>query len=76
MNDPTPLFDTALIRRRLVRARTAGYAGFLMERILDDVEDRLAAVTRSFPLALDLGSLFRSCATACVNPDGSVGWCG
>lgn len=56
MNDPTPLFDTALIRRRLVRARTAGYAGFLMERILDDVEDRLAAVTRSFPLALDLGS--------------------
>lgn len=56
MSDPTPLFDTALIRRRLARARTGGYAGFLMERVLDDVEDRLAAVTRPFPLALDLGS--------------------
>lgn len=56
MSDPTPLFDTALIRRRLVRARAGGYAGFLMERVLDDVEDRLAAVTRPFPLALDLAS--------------------
>lgn len=56
MSDPTPLFDTALIRRRLARATARGYAGFLMERVLDDVEDRLAAVTRPFPLALDLGS--------------------
>lgn len=56
MTDPTPLFDTTLIRRRLARARGAGYAGFLMERVLDDFEDRLAAVTRPFPLTLDLGS--------------------
>lgn len=56
MSDPTPLFDTALIRRRLARATARGYASFLMERVLDDVEDRLAAVTRPFPLALDLGS--------------------
>jgi SAM-dependent methyltransferase len=56
MSDPTPLFDTALIRRRLSRALTAGYAGFLMERVCEDMEDRLAAVTRSFPLGLDLGS--------------------
>lgn len=56
MSDRTTLFDTALIRRRLARARAGGYAGFLMERVLDDVEDRLAAVTRPFPLALDLAS--------------------
>ena len=56
MSDPTPLFDTALARRRLARARASGYAGFLMARVLDDVEDRLAAVTRPFPLALDLGT--------------------
>ncbi|WP_232631839.1 methyltransferase domain-containing protein [Methylobacterium sp. Leaf118] len=56
MSDPAPLFDTALARRRLARARGAGYAGFLMARLVEDVEDRLAAVTRSFPLALDLGT--------------------
>lgn len=56
MSELTPLFDTALIRQRLARARASGYAGFLLERVLDDVEDRLAAVTRPFPLALDLGS--------------------
>ncbi|KQT49285.1 SAM-dependent methyltransferase [Methylobacterium sp. Leaf456] len=56
MSHPTPLFDTALIRRRLARARAGGYADFLMDRVLDDFEDRLAAVTRPFPLALDLGS--------------------
>lgn len=56
MNDSAPLFDPALIRHRIVRARAAGYAGFLIERIADDLEDRLAAVTRPFPLGLDLGT--------------------
>ncbi len=56
MNESAPLFDPALIRQRLARARAAGYADFLLNRVLDDVEDRLATVTRPFPLALDLGT--------------------
>ena len=56
MTRPTPLFDTALIRRRLTRARRAGYAGFLVERALDDLDDRLGAVLRRFDTALDLAT--------------------
>ena len=56
MNESPPLFDPALVRRRIARARRAGYAGFLVERMIEDLEDRLAAVTRSFPRALDLGT--------------------
>ncbi|MEH3117173.1 MAG: methyltransferase domain-containing protein [Methylorubrum populi] len=56
MNESAPLFDPALIRRRIARARGTGYAGFLLDRVLDDLEDRLASVTRPFPLALDLGT--------------------
>ena len=54
--DVPPLFDRALVRRRLARARAAGYADFLLARVLDDLEDRLGAVLRTFPLALDLAA--------------------
>ncbi|UYW33566.1 methyltransferase domain-containing protein [Methylorubrum extorquens] len=56
MNESAPMFDPALVRRRIARARRSGYAGFLLERVAEDLEDRLAAVTRSFPLGLDLGT--------------------
>ncbi|KQO90974.1 MAG: methyltransferase domain-containing protein [Methylobacteriaceae bacterium] len=56
MNESAPLFDPALVRRRIARARRSVYAGFLLERVAEDLEDRLAAVTRSFPLGLDLGT--------------------
>ncbi|ARO54238.1 SAM-dependent methyltransferase [Methylorubrum zatmanii] len=56
MNESAPLFDPALVRRRIARAWRSGYAGFLLERVAEDLEDRLAAVTRSFPLGLDLGT--------------------
>lgn len=56
MDTTSPLFDTGLVRRRIARARAGGYAGFLLERVADDLEDRLAAVTRAFPLGLDLGT--------------------
>lgn len=51
-----PLFDRALVRRRLARARAAGYADFLLARVRDDLGERLGAVLRTFPLALDLGA--------------------
>jgi len=56
MNESAPLFDPALVRRRIARAQRSGYAGFLLERVAEDLEDRLAAVTRTFPVALDLGT--------------------
>ena len=50
------VFDRALVRRRLARARERGYADFLLARAVDDLQERLAAVLRTFPLALDLGT--------------------
>ncbi|MEA1834523.1 methyltransferase domain-containing protein [Methylobacterium durans] len=56
MDAPIPLFDTPLGRRRLARARAGGYADFLLARTNEDLEDRLAAVLRTFSRALDLAS--------------------
>lgn len=56
MTRPPPLFDTALARTRLARARRAGYADFLLARAVDDLDDRLGAVLRRFGQAVDLGS--------------------
>jgi SAM-dependent methyltransferase len=53
---PPPLFDTGLARSRLARARRAGYADFLLRRVVEDLDDRLAAVLRTFPTALDLAT--------------------
>jgi SAM-dependent methyltransferase len=50
------VFDRPLVRRRLRRALTAGYADFLLRRTAEELEERLAAVLREFPLALDLGT--------------------
>jgi SAM-dependent methyltransferase len=50
------VFDRPLQRRRLARAHAGGYADFLLARAADDMEDRLAAVLRDFPLALDVGT--------------------
>jgi len=53
----TPLvFDRSLVRRRLARALAQGYAGFLLDRAVADLEERLSAVLRPFPLALDVGT--------------------
>ena len=40
------LFDSSLIRKRLARARRAGFADFLVARAVDDLSDRLGAVLR------------------------------
>lgn len=56
MSTPHPLFDTSLIRRRLTRAQATGYAGFLLDRATEDLDDRLATVLRDFPRVLDIAS--------------------
>ncbi len=54
---PTPLiFDRSLLRARRRRAAGRSPATFLLDRAAADLADRLAAVLRRFPLALDLGT--------------------
>lgn len=53
----TPLvFDRALARQRLSRALKQGYADFLLVRAVEDLQERLSTVLRSFSLALDVGT--------------------
>ena len=50
-SDPTAaphLFDRALLRARMDRARRAGPVTFLLDRVVEDMADRLQAVTRGF----------------------------
>ena len=56
MDAPAALFDTALARRRLARAERGGYAGFLLDRLAEDLDDRLGAVLRGFTTVLDLAT--------------------
>jgi SAM-dependent methyltransferase len=48
------LFDRALLRARLDRARRSGPATFLLDRVREDFEERLQAVTRRFADVADV----------------------
>ncbi|HWM49647.1 MAG TPA: methyltransferase domain-containing protein [Xanthobacteraceae bacterium] len=50
------IFDRPLLRAHARRARALTPATFLIDRVADDLADRLGAVLRQFPLALDLGT--------------------
>jgi len=50
------IFDRALLRHRRRRAAALGPATFLLDRVADDLAERLAAVLRRFELAVDLGT--------------------
>ncbi len=50
------MFDRKLIRARLARAQRIGFADFLVARAVDDLDQRLGAITRVFPVAVDLGT--------------------
>jgi SAM-dependent methyltransferase len=50
------LFDRALLRARMDRARLAGPVTFLLDRVVEDMADRLQAVTRGFADAAEIGS--------------------
>jgi SAM-dependent methyltransferase len=54
---PQPLiFDRILLRRRRARALAMGASTFLLERVAEELSDRLGAVLRHFEYALDLGT--------------------
>lgn len=52
------IFDRHLlrVRRARARARALGPATFLVDRVADDLAERLSAVLRSFDVAVDLGT--------------------
>jgi SAM-dependent methyltransferase len=50
------IIDRALLRARGRRALALGPATFLIDRVAEDLADRLATVLRSFPCGLDLGT--------------------
>jgi len=56
-SDPLPvphLFDRRLLAARIERARRLGPVSFLLDRVDEDIDDRLAMVKRNFNHALDL----------------------
>ena len=54
------VFDRSLLRRRRRRAQKLGPATFLIDRVADDLADRLASVLRRFAVAADLGTPTRA----------------
>jgi SAM-dependent methyltransferase len=55
-NIPPLLFDRALLRARLNRAQRLGPATFLLDRVAEDMAERLHAVLREFNSAADIGT--------------------
>jgi SAM-dependent methyltransferase len=54
---PHPLiFDRGLLRARRLRAAALGPSTFLIERVAEDLAERLASVLRRFDCAVDLGT--------------------
>jgi SAM-dependent methyltransferase len=54
---PHPLiFDRRLLRLRRARAAAIGPVTFLLDRVADDIAERLSAVLRPFDIAADLGT--------------------
>src|SRR5689334_8065335 len=57
---PTPqmqaLFDRALLAQRRRRAESLGPVTFLLDRIAEEMAERLSAVRRTFDVVVDLGT--------------------
>jgi SAM-dependent methyltransferase len=66
------LFDRALLRSRQRRAAASGPELFLLDRVADELAERLTAVLRKFDVALDLGTAGESLRSALLRL-GSVG---
>ncbi len=73
MSAPPRLFDRALHRRRLERAaRGYGAADFLKRRAAEDIVQRLEAIKRQFPVAVDLGARNGAFARALAASDAAA----
>ena len=66
------IFDRSLLRRRRRRAQRLGPSTFLLDRVAEDVAERLAAVLRQFDIAVDLGTPGDAVRRA-LNASGKIG---
>ncbi len=55
-DNPPRLFDRVLLGERLRRATHLGPATFLLDRVAEDMAERLHAVVREFSSGVDLGT--------------------
>src|SRR5580658_10241539 len=70
---PSPMiFDRALIRRRRRRALALGPVTVLLDRVAEELAERLAAVRRRFDVAVDLATPGEAVRTALTGL-GSIG---
>jgi SAM-dependent methyltransferase len=75
--DPPKVFDLALLKKRQARAAQTGAETFLLDRVIEDMGERLHAVVRYFKNAADLGSPGTGAAdllAASVAESRHVGW--
>jgi SAM-dependent methyltransferase len=56
MTDAPQIFDRDLLNRRLARAARAGATTFLLDRVAEDLVERLSAVLRDFSVAADIAT--------------------
>ena len=56
MSQTPAIFDRRLLRARLLRARTLGPVTFLLDRVAEEMGERLSVVLRQFERAVDLGT--------------------
>lgn len=66
------LFDRALLRARLARARAAGAEDFLLTRAVEDLSERLSTIKRDFARVLDLGTPGPHLAQALAAPGRTI----
>jgi SAM-dependent methyltransferase len=65
------IFDKSALRERLRRAHRRGLATFLLDRVTEDLLDRLAATMRPFPRVADLATPAPALARALAASDAS-----
>ena len=56
MSSSPAIFNRQLLRRQLARAQTLGPATFLIDRVAQELGERLSVVLRQFERAVDLGA--------------------
>jgi SAM-dependent methyltransferase len=66
------IFDRRLLRARLARATAMGPVTFLLDRVADDVAERLSAVLRRFDIAVDLGTPIDAVRRAIAGQVGTI----
>ncbi len=72
-NDNAPrFFDRALLTKRQRRALALGAETFLLDRVADDMRERLGAVLRTFSQAADIGSPADAVETALASRVGKL----